>query len=391
MRAAVQRLSLADPTGATGLRRAEDAHRHPSHDVAWASLTRCSSAARRALVRWPSRTETRIVRSPIEVARGTELVDKTERRLGLSIDVLAAGTGTVAPEVTLRRVGSMVPWTNRTLAAVASRVIDALRASESAGVTGQVPTTLIAPIRAMARLARPALPATDPPFSSWPPAFLDAYLACVDVLASVSVGGSKKGWVPLADLWRLYEMWLAERVLAVITRLLGTPTWISGPSDERVCVRWATRDWELELRHPCVFTNEARTLVGSRWWSVSSRLEPDIGLLARTPAGARLVVLDAKERQRLTAGDVAVEASKYQWGIRRDLEQTLGVQAVVLVAPCGGDEPYDRPHAQHWAIHGHPNAGQGMPPGEVGTDLCKEFVRGLLEDQLLIPQDAFLV
>lgn len=389
MRSAVDRLNLADPAGASGLRRTDDAQWRPARDVAWSALTRCSSAARRVLVRWPSRTESRIVRSPLEQPRGSELIDATEQRLGLSIDLLAAGTRS-APEVTMRRVGSTVPWTNRTLAAVASRATEALDAAEAAGVVGEVPRSLVAPIRALSRLARPTLPAADPPFSSWPPGFIDAYLACIDLLSSVSIGGSKVGWVPLSDLWRLYELWLGERVLAILTRALGAPSWIGGATDERIAARWAADDWELELRHPCVFTDRPRSLVGSDWWSVSSRLDPDVGLLARTASGTTCVLLDAKDRPRLSPGDVAVEASKYQWGIRRDNATTLGVTAVVLLSPFGGDEPYDRDHANHWALHAHPNAPQGKAVGEVGMDICSPLLREIVETHLRVPPSAFI-
>lgn len=389
MRAAADRLDLADLAGATGLRRAEDTQWRPGRDIAWSALTRCSSAARRVLVRWPSRTKSRVVRSALEQPRGSELIDATEQRLGLVIDLITAGARS-APEVTMRRVGSSVPWTNRTLAAVASRAAEALDAAEAAGVVGEVPRSLVAPIRALSQLARPRLPAADPPFSSWPSGFIDAYLACIDLLSSISIGGSKVGWVPLSDLWRLYESWLGERVLAILTRVLGAPNWIGGAADERIAVRWVADDWELELRHPCVFTDRPRALVGSDWWSVSSRLDPDVALLARTASGTSCVVLDAKDRPRLSRGDVAVEASKYQWGIRRDSASTLGVAAVVLLSPYGGDEPYDRQHARHWALHAHPNSPPGKSPGEVGMDLSSPVVRDLVETHLRLPASAFL-
>lgn len=389
MRAAASRLRLADPAGSSGLRQTEDARWLPASNVAWMALTRCSATARRLLVRWPSRTNSRVVSAPLEQPRGTELIDATESRLGIRIDLLRSGER-VAPEVSIRRVGMTVPWTNRTLAAVAHQATRALRLAEAAGVLGEVPRTLTAPITALARLAQPPAPVADPPFSSWPPPFVDAYIACLDLLSSISVGGSKSGWVPLSDLWRLYELWLGERMLAILSRLMGPPSRLAGADDERIAVGWAGGSWELELRHPCAFTNNPREIVGSSWWSVSSRLDPDVGLLARSSAGTRCVLLDAKDRPRLTPGDVAAEASKYQWGIRRNAAPTLGVNAVILVSPYGGDEPYDRLHARHWVIHAHPNAPQLRAPGEIGMDLNSSFVRELLEAHLLLPPDAFI-
>ena len=93
-----------------------------------------------------------MVRSPLERAEEVGFIDATEAELGLSIDLLRSG-GHVAPEVTVRRVSSTVPWTNRTLSAVATRVATFLTAAEGYGVVGEVPHSLAGPIRSMARLA----------------------------------------------------------------------------------------------------------------------------------------------------------------------------------------------------------------------------------------------
>jgi hypothetical protein len=121
---------------------------------------------------------------------------------------------------------------------------------------------------------------------------------------------------------------------------------------------------------------------------VSSELEPDVALLANGPEGPRFVALDAKARGRLTPGDLATEASKYLWGIRRDGQDTMGVTAVVLVSPLGGDEPYDRKHAAQWTIHGHPHAPAGARVGTVGTDLSAAFFHSLLTERLGLPLEV---
>jgi hypothetical protein len=128
--------------------------------------------------------------------------------------------------------------------------------------------------------------------------------------------------------------------------------------------------------------------MGAEWWSVSSRLDPDVALLSRTDVGTRCVLLDAKDRPHLTQGAVAVEASKYQWGIRRDDASVLGADAVILASPYGGDEPIDRGHAQHWAWHAHPNAPQQQAPGVVGTDISSAVIGALLVEHLELPLGA---
>jgi hypothetical protein len=214
----------------------------------------------------------------------------------------------------------------------------------------------------------------------------ESYLAGLAVLTTTASGGSQKGWAPLSDIWRLYEVWLAERTNAVLRRLLGPPSWTN--DDERVSCGWQGDDWQLELRHPCAFSRKVRSIVGHRWWSVSSDLAPDVVLAADGPAGPRLVALDAKARGLLSSGDLAQEASKYLWGIRRDTDDILGTTAVVLVSPYGGDPPHDISNARQWSIHGHPNAPIGVKAGKVGTEISAGFFYDLLTSYLALPVDA---
>jgi hypothetical protein len=112
-------------------------------------------------------------------------------------------------------------------------------------------------------------------------------------------------------------------------------------------------------------------------------------LISRTASGARCIVLDAKDRPRLTQGDLAAEASKYLWGIRRDDSSQFGVNAVVLVSPYGGDAPFDQDVAMQWSLHAHPHAPRGQAAGAIGMDLDSLAIRNLLADQLALPPDAF--
>lgn len=383
MLAAVRRLGLPDPSGGGALHRGGVSMRSSRHELAWEALNRCSDAATIALSHWPTRSVRHQVERPLELSRGIELVNLTERKLGQGIDLLRAKDGRLAPAMTARRVGRVEPWTNRSIATVAGQVCRVVRSAKERSVFGEAPSALVAPIRSLSYRSRPTVPVPDPPFSSWPPAFSDAYVASLAVLTATADGGLRSGWVSLADLWRLYETWLAERSFGILRRILGEPTWTD--DTERVTCGWRGDSWELELRHPCTFTSNPRKMVGCRWWSVSSELEPDVVLVAKGPAGPRLVVLDAKARKRLTPGDLASEASKYLWGIRRDGDATLGVTAAVLVSPYGGDEPYDRGVAAHWTIHGHPHARPGAAPGKVGSDLSSQLFRDLLIDKLRLP------
>jgi hypothetical protein len=384
MLSAVRRLGLPDPASAGALHRGAVFARPSRHALAWEALNRCSSAASAALSRWPSRSVRHQVHHPLELSRGTELIDVTERQLGQGIDLLRAKDGRLAPVVTARRVRQVEPWTNRSIATVAGQVCQVVRSAKERSVFGEAPPALTAPIRALSHRSRPSVPVPDPPFSSWPPVFSDAYLASLAVLNATTEGGRQSGWVPLSDLWRLYETWLAERSLAILRRILGGPAWTASDA-ERVTCGWHGDGWELELRHPCTFTSKPRELVGCSWWSVSSELEPDVVLVANGPAGPRLVALDAKARGRITPGDLAPEASKYLWGIRRDHDSTFGVTAVVLVSPYGGDEPYNRAASAQWTVHGHPHAGPGAAPGMVGTELTAQLFLDLLIDKLELP------
>lgn len=380
---AANRIDQSELAGSGALHHAPNATRSRSRDeIAWTALSRSAAAAQSTLTHWPSRTSTRHVRHPLELSRGTELIDATERQLGGQIDLLGTKGGRLAPAVTIRRVAQVDDWTSRALASVSAQVCAMVRSVDNQKVFGNVPASLVTPIAAVAQRARPTQPLSDPPFSSWPPIFVEAYSAAVAVLSTARSGGTRSGWIPLADLWRLYEAWLAERVLSILTRILGLPTWVD---EGRIACGWSGPDWQLELRHPCTFTNRPRTILGSSWWSTTSKLDPDVALIASGPEGTRLVVLDAKQRGRLLAGDLATEASKYLWGIRRDSADIFGTHAVVLVSPFGGDDPYDIPNARQWSIHGHPHAPRNSRPGEVGTDLDTKMMETLLIEHLRLP------
>jgi hypothetical protein len=383
---AVERLALPDASASGAMRKGRASSFVSRRELAWTALNHCSSAASAVLAQWPVRWSHRQVYQPLEHSRGTELIDVTERQLGQRIDVVQSKDGRVVPLETVRRVGHVEPWTNRSIATVTRQVCLVVLSAKEKSVFGDAPTALTAPIRALSHRARPALPIPDPPFSSWAPVFSEAYEASLNVLMATASGGRRSGWVPLSDLWRLYEGWLAERSLTILQRILGKPSWTSGT--ERIACGWAGENWELEIRHPCTFSNKPRLLSGHKWWSVSSELEPDVGMIANGPSGPRFVALDAKARGRVTAGELASEASKYLWGIRRDTESQFGVNAVILVSPFGGEEPYQRDAASQWSLHGHPHAPKGAPQGKVGTDLDVALFKGLLANELGLPVSA---
>ena len=384
MHASVQRLELDPSQTDDSSRRAPSELEHSPHGLEWTALSRCSTAAAAALSHWPTQYLRRAITHPLELPRGAELIEATERSLGIGVDLLRRRSDRLAPAATIRRVGTVEPWRSRLLAAVANQVYQTLRSVEGRRSFGATPEPLIRPIRALAKRSRPTAPVEDPPFSSWPPVLGTAYAAALAVLAIAAEGGREKGWVPLSDIWRIYEMWLAERTQAILSRILGPPVQTS--DENRLSATWRGTNWLLEMRHPCTFTQHPKTMAGREWQSVSSSLEPDIVLVADGPKGPGLVVLDAKARSdKLSAGYLAQESSKYLWGIRRDGVSIRGVTAVVLVAPKGGDQPFNRTPAAQWTIHGHPHAARGASPGTVGTDLGADFLKQLLIDQLGLP------
>ena len=384
MHASVRRLELDPSHSGDSSRRAPSELEHSPHDLEWTALSWCSATAAAALSHWPTQHVRREVTYPLELPRGAELIEATERRLGIEVGLLRGRSNRLAPSATVRRVGTVESWRSRLLAAVASQVCRTLRSVEGRRSFGTTPEPLIRPIRTLAQRSRPTASVADPPFSSWPPVLSSAYAAALAVLAIAAEGGRETGWVPLSDIWRIYEMWLAERTQAILCRILGPP--VRASDENRVSLTWQGTNWLLEMRHPCTFTQNPKTIAGREWQSVSSSLEPDIVLVADGPKGPGLVVLDAKAHSdKLSAGYLAQESSKYLWGIRRDGMSIRGVTAVVLVTPKGGDEPFNRTVAAQWTIHAHPHAARDAHPGTVGTDLDSDFLKQLLVDQLGLP------
>ena len=383
MHASARRLGL-DPQSSGGTRPAPAELERSRHGLEWEALNWCSAAASAALTHWPTQKHRREIIYPLELPRGSEMIEATERRLGQTLDLLRGTGDQLAPVSTIRRVGAGNPWKSRLLAAVANQVCQAIRPAEGLSSFGVTPERLVRPIQALTQRARPAAPLKDPPFSSWPPILSDVYAAALTVLATSTERGRNAGWVPLSDIWRIYEIWLAERTSAILCRLLGQPTLMF--DKHRVGMSWQGTNWTLEMRHPCTFSQDPKEMAGSRWCSVSSQLEPDIVLVADGPMGPRLVVLDAKaSSDKLSAGYAAQESSKYLWGIRRDGTSIRGATAVVLVSPRGGDEAYCRSAAAQWTIHGHPHAVWQAKPGEIGTEIDSDFFRRLLRHHLGLP------
>ena len=388
MHASVRRLELNAPSGGDLLRPEFTQPEQSRHGLEWEALNRCSVAAAVALSHWPTQLRRREIIHPLELPRGTEMIEATERRLGLDIDLVPGNRNGMAPVATIRRVGTVDPWTNRLLAAVTSQVCQTIRSAEGKRSFGETPERLVLPIQALAQRSRPTTPMVDPPFSSWPPVLSNVYATALAVLALATEGGREAGWVPLSDIWRTYEIWLAERTDAILRRILGPPA--ETCAGHRVCSVWngthKGSKWTLEMRHPCTFNSSPRSMAGRKWRSVSSELEPDIVLVADGPKGPGLIVLDAKAwSDKLSAGHLAQEASKYLWGIRRDGKSIRGTTAVVLVSPKGGDKPYNRAAAAQRTIHAYPHAAWRPSPGTVGTRIDSRFFRRLLRRQLGLP------
>ena len=85
--------------------------------------------------------------------------------------------------------------------------------------------------------------------------------------------------------------------------------------------------------------------LGADFFSViGEALQPDALIVRRTGTEVRTLIVDAKDRVRIDASELSAEASKYLWGIRRAVgatpldrpDRVPTVEAVVLVAPCGG-------------------------------------------------------
>jgi hypothetical protein len=329
-------------------------------------LPRALARCRRLLHRWPTSERREIVWRPSDMRGGREDLRATERaaaRRGGS--VTAHG---VIPDRIARRQRGSVPWTSIRLARACLALARYLRA---AGLEGS-DRMLAGPLELVTERAMPSRMAPDPPLSSWPAQARTTFHAVIEALVGVAVAGRGEALVPLSDVWRMYESWIALRALVALEGRYGPGQLLAGGG------AW-TCEWDLE---GTVVRLHSQREIGATpdasipahpddIVSVSSNLRPDVMISVSNKAGDQvLICIDAKRRIEQTsmdAGDVAAAASKYLWGIRSASDpKLLPVDIALIVSSAGLAEVHDIEHSRIVGLFSLPSR---------GVDAFDDFVR----------------
>jgi hypothetical protein len=284
--------------------------------------------------RWPDREMTAIEWRPFEVRGGREDLRETDRRAGRLAGLPRPGR-TPMPEMTARRLGSTVPWGSRRLATICSGLGQALRTRAGSDDGSQV----LAIVDHVARRSLRYADGPDASISSWPHEARAAFRAVVRALVELAAAaGAGTEYVPLSDLWRLYETWVAVMCHDVLAARYGPA--------EAVEANWWACSWTsatgvcIRLHAQATISDRVDPVIAAGppgFESISSDLRPDCLIALRSPAGDQtLICVDAKQRKSatgMTAADVTATASKYLWGIRHSQDRDRpGVTDTLIVS-----------------------------------------------------------
>jgi hypothetical protein len=310
-----------------------------------ASLPDLLAIARHLVTRWPQREHRETYWRPVELAGGREDGLATLRRLGQRSGVCTS-QGPL-PERSLRRRGSTVPWELAAVALLAAEV--SRRVQLEADSSGP---TVMAPLDAVASVARPRVRRSDPSPSSWPPALRGFHDAALDVLATVIAASHGEQRAPLCHLWALYEGWVSSQVVQAVAYHKGRPPDVE-PQVQRIhrggaawVARWRDDVEVIDVWGQLNIESSGEPLCDDPAFtvrSVTSTLIPDALVAIRRAHEERIVVIDAKFRSdRLDRDDAATGASKYHWGLRAAQNgHPVKLSEVVLVTSGKAIQPYD--------------------------------------------------
>lgn len=327
------------------------------------------AAAQRLLGEWPSSEQRELVwRSP-EIPGARIDLRATERSAGRYAGYVGLDGRRVPSRVAGRRVGS-TPWSSRTLAAAALALREALEAMPTLDESVSRPATAI--LERVAVAASGAARGSDPPVSAWPRLAAQALRLILSALVQLRARGTGVDAVPLTDLWRLYEAWVALQVSRELaTRFGGGAVLGSGQV-------WSSDDYAVTMTVQTAVGGSATAMPHARWGrairSVSSDLIPDVLVGVQGRRGQRLIVIETKQRTTdtaLDAGAIAEAASKYVWGIRDAADDdALPVSHVVVVSSARIDKAmHSAPAARissSWLL---PGRGDGALPVRLNAAL----------------------
>lgn len=330
------------------------------------------AACRRMLQRWPGDERREVVWRPADMRGGREDLRLTEaragRRGGVVLDDLPL------PDRIARRQRGSLAWQSRRLAAACLALTEKL---VEVAPDDRSPL-LTEPFEAVAARALTNQP--DVPTSSWPLAARSAYKAVLGAYVGLAVAADGAAHVPLADLWRIYEAWVALQILAALEGAFGPPATVSvGPP-------W-TGEWVVS---GCFLRLHLQREIGSSGdpastghpdgiRSVSSDLRPDALVAVWLPGGGQTVIcFDAKRRTagtKMDPAEVASAASKYLWGIRTAADPgEFPVSSTVVVSSAPVAEMHDAAASRISAHFLLPSIG-----GESFASLVQSTVRSAVE------------
>jgi hypothetical protein len=306
----------------------------PAFQIRLSMMPSALASARDLLRRWPARPAITHRTMPIERRGGRVDLLQTararHRRPGVAI-----GDRTV-PGETVRVFGERRHTKCGSVAAIADLLRH--RANAVLAVPAAIPSeadrrAVLAPLGGVSEMAAVPRGRVDGPPSTWPHALQTFYSRAATALAEVEVVGAGDDSAPLSELWELFQSWVAERTLALMTDILGPPK----PVAKSSCLgRWTHGAEIIELHcEPTIPAGPGQfiAICGVPVHAVVGDLRPDVLIAVRTSQGGpQMLAVDPKKRPHLDSETLTTEASKYLWGIR----SSGAVCGVVLVAPSGG-------------------------------------------------------
>lgn len=325
--------------------------------LATEALPRAISGCRRLIRRWPINESRETVWRPADMRGGREDLKATDR-LGARHGGVSNGLQ-VIPDRIARRQRGTIPWTSVRLSGACRTLAAYLR---EVGLDGSG-RALVQPLELVAERAAPVQRVPDPPLSSWPSQARSTFWAVIEALVGLAASGRGDAQVPLSDVWRIYESWIALRSLVVLEQRFG-PVKPVGDGTAWSC--------EWDLGEIVVRLHSQREIGASPGGpdsghpdgviSVSSDLRPDVLISVTSTVGDQaLLCIDAKRRitaTQLDAGDVATAASKYLWGIRIANDPgVLPVAKVLIVSSAGLAAVHDIERSRIFSLFALPSQG----------------------------------
>jgi hypothetical protein len=321
------------------------------------ALPRAISGCRRLLRRWPSKETRETIWRPADMQGGREDLRATDRA-GARQGGVKLGRKVIPDRVARRQRGS-IPWTSPRLAGACRTLATYL---EQARLDGSE-RVLVTPLKLVSQCAAPAQAVPDPPLSSWPGNARTTFRAVIEALVGLAVADRGGLHVPLSDVWRIYENWIALRVLLVLEKRFGPvdpvgegAVWSAEWNFDGIVVRLHS---QREIGAP---SDDKTAGHPDGLISVSSDLQPDVLISVTSADGDQaLFCVDAKRRIAATemdAGDVATAASKYIWGIRMaDDPDVLPVETTLIVSSAGLAAVHDVERSRIFGLFALPSQG----------------------------------